>query len=171
MIDRGRADPVSVEADLDPPAGTEYLPDEHAIRYVARVRAEDEDPPVRESAYETTPFDDWALSKCARLGRDRVEEVVESRLGDYRGVSYAWGRIEDGPATEHRPTTEHGLAVEVELTTWRDRNGDVVSEPAVEYERLRDATPESVTATVRFAGHEGTGTFPVVARRSTGRLE
>ncbi|WP_435178902.1 hypothetical protein [Halorussus sp. AFM4] len=180
MTDRGRADSVSVEGDVDPPAGTEYRPDEHAIRYVARIRAGDEDPPERESAYETRPFEDWATTEGAKLGRDRIAGVVESRLDKSRGVSIAWGlhpdedaagddRTDDGRDSRDRTDSceRHGLAVTVDRWTGRDRDGKVVSEADVGYDDLRDATPESVTATVRFSGRTHTETFPVVVREET----
>jgi sirohydrochlorin ferrochelatase len=158
MPTRGRADPVSVEGEIDTPSGTEYLPEDHAVRYVAYLSARGEDPPERESAYETLPFERWARTEAASFGKERVTDAVESELGENRRVGYAVGQHEEG------------VAVVVEIGTMRDRDGTVISEPTIEYDRLCDLTPESVTATVRFAGQAHTETFPVVVSETEGQL-
>ncbi|MFC4551508.1 MULTISPECIES: hypothetical protein [Halorussus] len=149
MADRGRADPVSVESEVDPPTGTEYLPRDHAVRYVAVRAAGDSDPPERESAYDTVAFEDWARGKCGKAATRRVREVLGERLGEEHTPGTAWSRRDDG------------FAVEVSLTTTYDRDGNRLSEPTVEYEEVLDAAPSEVTATVRYAGQEHSETFPV----------
>ncbi|NEU56859.1 hypothetical protein [Halorussus sp. MSC15.2] len=154
----GRAASVSVEGEVEPPAGTEYLPDDHAIRYVAYLSPDDADPPERDSAYRTMPFERWAKTECANLGQQRVAEAVESRLDEDQSAGYAVGQHPDD-----------GLAVKVRISTMRNRDGTVVSEPTVEYDDLRDVTPESVTATIQYAGQECTETFPVVVSELEGQ--
>ncbi|WP_135855143.1 hypothetical protein [Halorussus salinus] len=161
MTDRGYADSVSILDEAGPPAGTEYLPDDHAIRYVAYRSVDDEDPPERESAYKTMSFERWAKAECASLGQQRVTEVVESRLEEGQHVGFACGQY-DGDC--------HDLAVKVERSTMRDRDGNILSEPTIEYDDLRDITPTSVTATIRYAGLEHTETFPVVVRETEGQF-
>ncbi|WP_137287702.1 hypothetical protein [Halorussus salinisoli] len=161
MADRGRAAPVSITDEADPPAGTEYLPDDHAIRYVAYQSANDPDPPERESAYKTMSFEQWAKTECASLGQQRVMEVVESRLKEHQHVGFACGQY-DGDC--------HDLAVKVELSTMRDRDENILSEPTIDYNDLRDITPTSVTATIQYAGLEHTETFPVVVHETEGQF-
>lgn len=180
MTDCGRAEPVSVEDEVDPAAGTEYLPEDHAIRYVAYRRAHDEDPPERDSAYETQPFEEWARSKCANLGHQRVTEVVESRFESDQSAGFSWGRLRDaeeseddsdGDDTDENDDADYvKLAVKVEIGTMCDRDGSIISEPTIEFEALRELTPESVTATVHFAGQTHTATFPVVVEETEGQM-
>ena len=149
MADRGRADPVSVDSEVDPPTGTEYLPRDHAVRYVANRNASDPDPPERESAYDTAAFEDWARGECGKAATERVREVLAERLDEERAPGTSWSRQDDG------------LAVKVSLNTTYDHDGNHLSEPTADYEEVHDAAPSAVTATVRYAGQEHTETFPV----------
>ncbi|MFC4449941.1 hypothetical protein [Halorussus aquaticus] len=165
MTDRGRADPVSVEGEVERDA-VEYLPENDAVRYVSAWVHSDHEAFVagenteREPRYATTPFDEWAPTECAHVGARHVLEVVRTRLE--RGsddVSYTVG-------------TENGSKViYMTYSTTYGRNGSVFSEPSVDHDGLVEATPQSVTATISIDGRNHTETVPVIVKHSVERLE
>lgn len=162
MSDRGRADPISVTETVEPAAGTEYLPVDHDVRYVAYVQIDDEDPPERESAYETISFEVWARGKCGGAANERVRAILREQLGAENTPGTSWGRNREGD--------EDGIAVNVSLDTMYDRDGELLSEPTVEYETVLEVAPRAVEATIRYAEQEHTETIPVWIRTSEGQL-
>ncbi|PSQ46223.1 hypothetical protein BRD15_09710 [Halobacteriales archaeon SW_6_65_15] len=165
MADRGRADPVAVETTVERDE-VEYLPEEDAVRYVAAWMHADHEAFVdgtnteREPRYETTPFEQWAPTECARVGAERVLEVARDRLERGREEVRYGVSAEDGAETIH-----------VEYSTVLGRDGTTVSEPTVDHDELVAATPASVTVTISFDGRTHTETIPVWVQHSTERLE
>jgi hypothetical protein len=161
---RGGAEPITVDRTVTDD-DLEYLEDEHAVRYVAgwrhtnRTEIERGAPPEREPVYETTPFEDWARTECASVGADAVATRIEGSVeGD--------PRVGVGITRENEET-----AVIVNQTTTLNRDGEVVSEPSVPFERIVAATPRAVDATVRLAGQESSRTVPVWVEKQTVRYE
>jgi hypothetical protein len=159
---RGGAEPITADRTVADDE-LEYLEDEHAVKYVAawrhtnRTEIEQGEPPEREPVYETTPFEDWATTECASVGADAVAQRIEER-------------IDGDPAASVGITRENGeMAVSVQQTTVRDRDGEVVSEPSVPFERIVEVTPRAVEATVRLAEQEHTATVSVWVSETTMR--
>ncbi|SEO03267.1 hypothetical protein SAMN05216388_1007102 [Halorientalis persicus] len=159
---RGGAEPITADRTVADDE-LEYLEDEHAVKYVAawrhtnRTEIEQGEPPEREPVYETTPFEDWATTECASVGADAVAQRIEER-------------IDGDPAASVGITRENGeMAVSVQQTTVRDRDGEVVSEPSVPFERIVEVTPRAVEATVRLADQEHTATVSVWVSETTMR--
>jgi hypothetical protein len=159
---RGGAEPITADRTVTDDE-LEYLEDEHAVKYVAawrhtnRTEIEQGEPPEREPVYETTPFEDWATTECASVGADAVAQRIEER-------------IDGDPAASVGITRENGeMAVSVQQTTVRDRDGEVVSEPSVPFERIVEVTPRAVEATVRLADQEHTATVSVWVSETTMR--
>ncbi|WP_135828702.1 hypothetical protein [Halorussus halobius] len=134
----------------------EYVPENDTVRYVAAYRSTDsgdDSPPEREPVYETVPFDEWAETECASVAADRVNEVMADRLdGETDGVSAGVTKA-DGE-----------MAVLVVHQTMSDREGDLVSEPTVSYERVKRVAPERVGVTVEFSGQTRSCVVSVTTR-------
>lgn len=165
MPDRGRADSVAVETAVERDE-VEYLSEDDAVRYVAaRVHADHEafvagTNTEREPRYETSPFEQWASTECARVGAKRVLEVVRGRLERGRDEVRYGVTKEDGEK-----------AIHVEYSTVVGRDGTVTSEPTVDHDELVAATPASITATISLDGRTHTETIPVWVQHSVERLE
>lgn len=143
----------------------EYVEGNGTVRYVAAYgskdpEGDDETPPEREPIYEHRPFEEWAETECVSAGSRRVHEAMTDRLdGEAEGVSAGMGR-EDGE-----------MVVRVAHETILDRDGDVVSEPSVPYERVEAVAPERVEATVTLAGRSHSCTVSVTTREMEIRQE
>jgi hypothetical protein len=153
---RGAAPAIEVRREIARPE-IEYLNDSDAIRYVAAYRHANQDEvengsaPTREPVYETIPFDEWVHTEAASVGSTAVFETIDERTeGSLESVSAGVSSAGDD------------LEVVVHHQVTRDRDGDVIFEPSIRFERLVEVTPSAVTATVALDGHEGTETFPVV---------
>ncbi|GAA0229315.1 hypothetical protein ACFFQF_13145 [Haladaptatus pallidirubidus] len=141
----------------------EYLPENDSIRYVAAYRrgesgteaGESNDPPESEPVYETIPFDDWAETGCASVGAKAVNSAMKRRLG-----------TADGLATGI--THENGRRI-ISIThqTMLDRDGDVVSESHVKYERVKRVAPKQVRATISLDSKEHTSVVPIETEQTT----
>jgi hypothetical protein len=144
----------------------EYRETDDAIRYVARwVRTSPEavergEPPEREPRYETIPFERWARTECAHVGAQSVLDVLRTHLGD--GAEH----LSAGVTTEDSTKVIH-----VSLVTTLGRDGSLLSEPTVSFERVVAKTPESVAVTITIDGRQYASTVPVYVEQSTGRLE
>jgi hypothetical protein len=148
-----------VESDDD----VEYLEDEHAVRYVAAWRNEgrgEDGEPTREPEYETTPFEDWAEIQCVEAGGRAAAEHAEATLG---AGDLGYGISSGVPGED--------LAAVVSIETVLDRDGEVVREPAVEFDALVAATPASVDATYVIADATHTMAAAVYVRHSVLRQE
>lgn len=137
-----------------------YVAGNDTVRYVAAYGSkdsagDDETPPEREPIYEYVSFEEWAETECASVGAGRVYEVVTERLdGATEGISTGV-TSEDG-----------GLAVLVVHRTVLDRDGAVVSEPTVRYERVERIAPERVAVTLTLDGRTHSCTVPVTTRET-----
>jgi hypothetical protein len=148
---RPDGDPVSAERTITDP-DLDYLPEQDAVRYPAYYKTTGRGPegqPTRTTLYETTPFADWAATETASVAADRVSAVADERI--------------DGDPTLSVGITKHEgeMAVTAQLTTTLDREGTVVSEPSVDFERAVAAVPRSVDTTIHFEGQTAERTVPV----------
>lgn len=144
---RGQSDADVETEGVEDDENVEYLPEEDAVRYVSAWRTtnptELEEPPEREPVYDTVPFERWGKTNCvtaaARAAADHAAaELGVAELGS--GVSFGI----DG----------RDRAAFVSISTLYDREGDVISEPSVEFDALVAATPATVHATYRLEDQE-----------------
>jgi hypothetical protein len=154
--------PTRGESDVEPGVETvesdddvEYLADEHAVRYVARWRNEgrgEDGEPTREPEYETVPFEEWADVECVEAAGRAAADHVREELGA-GGIGAGISNAVDG----------EDLAAVLAIETELDRDGEVVREPAVEFEALVATTPASVDVTYVLADQAYRATPPVYA--------
>lgn len=141
---RGEGEPVDVERTVRDDDLT-YLPDRHAVRYPKYVSGDE----VTE--YGVMPFPKWASLRGASVATEVVVPAIEDRLG--RGLDdLSWGASDDV------------LGMVVELTYYGDRDG---TGDDVGYDRLVEAAPRYVEATVTFSGRSHAERVPVVVDHST----
>lgn len=108
--------------------------------------------------------DDVARLRCTCVAADAVRRHVSGSIADTRGISVGCGRWPI-PAT---PLAETGYAAIVHHATSYGREGSLLREPAVTYDRLRSVTPRTASATVESADRVHTCTVPVyVVREET----
>lgn len=158
---RPDGDPVTAErtvtdSDLD------YLPDEHAVKYPAYYERTGRGPdgePTRTAIYETTPFEDWAVTECASVGAQKISRVVDSRVDGDPHLSVGIS------------TRDDRLILGADQTTTKNREGEVVSAPTVEFDRVVAVTPRAVTATVHLEDQTHTATIPVWVGETTIRYQ
>ncbi|MFD1587721.1 hypothetical protein ACFR9U_12065 [Halorientalis brevis] len=154
---RPDGDPVTIERTITDP-DLDYLPDEHAVKYPAyykRVGTPGDGPPTRTTIYETTPFEDWAVTECASAGAKKVGSVVRSAVDGDPNLSVGI------------TTRDDEMAISARQTTTKNREGEVVSEPTVPFDRVVAVTPRAVTATVHLDDQSHTATIPVWADEMT----
>lgn len=145
---------VTTTVDRD---GLKYVESNDTVRYVAYLRTDRSgETPTREPIYEHISFDEWAETECASAAAKRVNEVMAQRLGgDADGIS-AGITAEDGERV-----------VFVAHQTLLNRDGEVISEPSVSYERVERVAPERVEVTLSFAGRTRECTVAVTTREET----
>jgi hypothetical protein len=69
------------------------------------------------------------------------------------------------------PIETTGFAVNVHHTTTYDRDGTLLKEPAVSYDRLRAVTPRMASATIESEDSKHTCTVPVYVLREEGHAD
>lgn len=161
LEDRGEAEEITVAATVERET-VEYLRSTDEIRYVASwqvTNREAGEPPERAPTYETTPFEAWARTECAHVGRREVTERLERAFGAESGIG----------ATV--TTVDLSKVIAVWVTTVFDADGSVVSEPTVTVEEVRKRTPATVRATISIGGREYTHEVPTTVEESTERLQ
>lgn len=135
----------------------EYVESNDTVRYVAAWRSNHSgETPTRQPIYSTIPFEEWAETECASAAAERVGEVLAERLGGN----------DDGIATGVTTETGEKTAL-VEHQTRLDREGDLISEPAVSFRRVKRVAPERVIVELTFSGRTRTCEVPVTTREST----
>lgn len=110
--------------------------------------------------------DEVARLRCTCVAADAVETHLAERI-DPTGIGVGCGRT---PILA-TPIEDTGFAVNVHHTTTFDRDGDLHSEPAVGYDRLRAVTPRTVSATIDHEGAAHTCTVPVYVIREEGHVD
>ncbi|WP_132059595.1 hypothetical protein [Halorussus amylolyticus] len=136
----------------------EYIAANDTVRYVAAYRHSNPDEvengsePEREPVYEHVPFEEWVETECASVGAERVNEAMSERLGDAEGVS-AGVTNDDGE-----------LKIFVAHETTLNRDGDVISEPNVSYDRVRQVAPERAEVTLTLSGRSRSCVVSVATR-------
>lgn len=156
---RGEGEPITVERQLNPES-IEYIEQTNEIRYPAFRQS-----PDKVVEYDTKPFEEWARGKCAYVGSSKVLPTIAARLGrDKVDVGKAVGPrsslVENIVDTIlDRPTD---YVIQVTHTVTRNRKGQIINRPDVEYHRLVDVTPSRVVTTITFAGKEFTEEVPTV---------
>ncbi|ELZ79478.1 hypothetical protein KU306_02985 [Haloferax larsenii] len=138
-----------------------YLPQEDAVRYIAGWQrtndeeAEHRETSKREPVYETTPFERWGETQCLSAGAQAAATYVQESLSHddtVRAGVMNIGKDEDRVAF---------VAVRAVL----DRNGDVISNPTIDFPTFVTMTPRSVDVTYALGEQEFEHTVPVYARK------
>ena len=167
MAERGRADPISIDAEF-PRERAEYLPEEDAVRYLAGLVVTNKSEfregaePKREPNYRTVLFDLCASTECAHMGAGRVLETAKERLGmDDSGGEVSYLVSSD----------DNGRRIALVCYTTLGRDGSVVSDSTVDHDELVSVTPRSVTSTISLDGRSRTETIPVWVEWRTVQLE
>lgn len=130
---QGVADPIETTADIE--REVTYLPEEEAVQI----------------GDEHRPADDWLAVECPHVAARAVGGLLEDRFGDLDNVvgSAVSSAIEDDQRV-----------VRVKRIIHLTRGGGVISAPDVEFQTLREATPQYVTATVTLDHFEHTCRVP-----------
>ncbi|NHN43051.1 hypothetical protein G9C85_15650 [Halorubellus sp. JP-L1] len=150
---RGEADEIAVEETIAAEK-YEYVASNDTVRYPAAKSGGE----VVEYGHQ--PFEEWTEVEGASVAARDVLSRLERALSSSDGVGAGIRRFDGG---------EFGVSVDVE--TVLDRDGEVVSEPAVEFPAVVDATPRGARATVHFAGRTGTHEYPVYVSAVTLRYD
>ncbi|WP_152039688.1 hypothetical protein [Salinigranum salinum] len=151
---------VAVEA-IEDDEHVEYLPDERAVRYVAGWIAAD-DSSGRVPRFSTTPFERWAETRCLH-GAARAAATHAAAELDVDDETVSGGVTADVDGIDR--------AAVVTVRTILDREGRVVSAPAVAFDALVAATPRTVEIRYRLADQMSERDVPVYARSIVERLE
>lgn len=129
-----------------------YYLDEDKVAYPAMYTREQVDGEWTEQAiYENTSVERFAAMKGNDIAADELEQYLKDALdvNELHGVSIG--------STGH---DTHHYAINVGYMEPDEDDADTV-EPSFSYETLQDAVPDGVTATVTFAEHTETVSFPV----------
>lgn len=157
---RCEGDPVSTKRSITDHPGyddeIEYFRSNRTIRFVA---ASSRGEPAR---FDTWSFAEWGRLTTAKVGLDRVREVTADRLGTRDFVS-GMGRPPAGAATK-------SAVIWVHIGTKLDRDGDVISTPAVPFSDLVESAPRSADVTVSLEGDSFSRVVPVFADTGTTQL-
>lgn len=150
---RCRGDPVSASLVGGNEPGyddeIEYYPENRTVRFVTLSNSTG---PV---AFGTKPFETWGTWRCAEVALGRVRVVTADRLGT------------DGFSSGGQLAPE--LAVNVRVTTVKNRDGEVTSKPSSSLSELVDAAPKTVEVTYTLEGDSVSRSIPVFARETTAR--
>jgi len=129
----------------------QYVESNDTVRYPATMAGEQ----VIDYGYE--PFEEWGHVEGASVAAEYVRSLLDERLPEAETLSV--------PVSSRGE--QEGLRLVATLTTHLDRDGDVISEPAVSrYEAVR-ATPHSVDATIHFADRTHEDRYPVYVDERT----
>lgn len=110
--------------------------------------------------------DDVAQLRCTCVAAEAVQAHVFDQI-DPTGISVGCGRT---PILA-TPIEDTGFAVNVHHTTTYDREGNLLKEPAVSYDRLRAVTPRTASATIESEDSEHICTVPVYVLREEGHAD
>jgi hypothetical protein len=158
---------VSIEA--TPERDYEYLEDEDRVR-------------IRYDSGRTNEmsFDEWGTRRATSAAADHVRTGLDDAgvLGD--GVDVGVGVVELDDLDEGRSERaadpsefdrEVNLGPIVNHSRGYSREGELLYEPAVEFEAVVDATPRSVDVTMSFEEREYTAVLPVMCKKGWSRQD
>lgn len=159
---RGESDADVTAREVEERDDITYVPENDTVRYVAAWRhtnhedVEAGETPEREATYDTVPFTEWATRRCifaaARAGADHVRSELDIAVP--RSISGGVSSSVDGEET----------AAIVESVETYDRDGNLVHETGVAFDRLVATTPRTVTATYVFGDRTAERDVPIYAR-------
>lgn len=111
---------------------------------------------------EFRPVEEWLPTECPYVAGRYVSGLLDDRLSNTKNVSGA-------NLNRHLFTDKDVL--EVQRVVEFDRHGELVSAPEVTNGAVREATPESVTATATLDGYEHTCEYPIYVRDAAHYLD
>ncbi|MFC7077472.1 hypothetical protein [Haloarcula halophila] len=158
---RGESDAEVTTEVVETDENVEYVESEHAVRYVAAWKHTNHEEvkegakPEREPVYETVPFEQWARTEAFTAAARAAAEHANGALGTDEVGSGITSSV-DGT----------DLAPFVSVETVLDREGEIVSETSVTFDRLVAVTPATVGVTYRLDDQSVQSEAPIYARYS-----
>lgn len=155
----GSAAGVSIEA--DPEREYEYLEDEDRVRY------EYDHGGTNEMA-----FDEWGTRRATEVAASHVASVLDEKDLEESGIAVGYGTVDrddldgadgDPESTEFDRAIPFGVSVD-HVTSY-SRGGTRLTAPEIDFQSLVQATPKSITVTMRFDEREYTAVLPVICER------
>lgn len=148
-----------------------YYPSNETVRYIKawdhanHAAVENGSAPDRVPVYGYVSYSEWARIECVAVTAKGTRAVLKQRLDTedetrLKGISVTYHSY--GKATGE---------VTVRRVTTLDRNGEVVFEPNVTYERVKRVTPSNAETTVLLEDRDHTCTVPIGTENTTGQYE
>lgn len=153
VADATRAD-IAADGDLHRPDGAPAATTEsvdEGVRYLP-------DRGVVRDERGTEPFGEWVRRTTFEHAAETVVPVVEDRLGEA-----------DAGLGRGIRSLVFGLLVTVDYSVTRNREGAVVSEPSVSFDRVLSVAPRRVTVTVEVDGRTEVREVPVAVAETAAR--
>ena len=158
----GAARSATIEA--EPEREYEYLAESDSVR----VEYDD-------GETGTMPFDEWGTRRATDHAVDHVHALLESESLTGTGVAVGQGEIllsELDRSSTDDSSTDPGVERDVPIGPLvshqhhYSRDGDLISKPAVSFQRIVETTPRTVDVTMSFPQREYTAVLPVACRRT-----
>lgn len=143
---------------------TEYIDETDSVRYVRVWRhanqsaGETGSGSEREPVYDTMNFEQWGGIQCRETMGDGVMTILHRNT-----ETTLSGILLEYPTGDRQIT--------VRRTTTLDRDGNVVSEPSISFQRLSTVTPNEAAATLTFANRSYSCRADVAVTNQTVQLE
>lgn len=149
---RATGESVAVTREVDPVDST-YLPDSNRVEMTLGSG--------EHAVTDTVSFEVWAETEAALVAAEAAAAAARERLdGD--------ATLSAGIDADDDPGTVRSF---VALDYRYDESETLVAEPGVAFDEVVAATPESVSATVVFAGQEYADTVPIHVQREVVRAD
>jgi len=121
----------------------------------------------------TMAFGKFGTLRAADHSSDRLQQILEDNSLTGTGISTGWGRTGlneiDTPTNEttvqEEVTRDAPMAPKVYHTHHYARDGSLISEPAVPFENIVEAVPNSMEVTMLFPEKNYTAVLPVVCTK------
>lgn len=125
-------------------------------------------------------FDRWGTARATDHGADRLQSILNSKSLTGTGIGIGQGRVEvadiEVSSGEERPTQdEFKRAAPLSPSVYHShdyaRDGSLISEPDVPFQRIIEETPRSMEITMLFPEKEYTAVLPAVCHRTWSKNE
>ncbi|WP_154020995.1 hypothetical protein [Haloarcula sp. CBA1127] len=130
-------DPLTIEKGIGEDVGYDSQNDEVQIDGVGSLSVEQ-----------------WLTKECPQTAAKTVNEIIDKNLDDPSNVSVAVAM----------PNSPDEKRLEAQREAYFDGEGNILSEPNIEFSTLRDTVPKEINLTVRFRDHQHTCNLKVYVR-------